>query len=264
MNLKLLCTQVGQIIVQTGNFIKQQQNKINLENIERKGLHDFVTYVDKESEKRLVDFLRPLVQGAGFITEEKTVTESQKEYTWIIDPLDGTTNFIHGLAPYAISIALQRNNVTILGMIYEISQAELFYAYEGKPACLNDRPIEVSKVDKLENSLIATGFPINNFNRLPKFLNSMNHFMQHTHGLRRLGSAATALAYVACGRFEGFYEYNLNAWDVAAGAYIVEMAGGKVNDFSNSNNYIFGKEIVASNSNVFDEFFTQIKKYMQD
>ncbi len=263
MNLQLLCTQVCQITVQTGHFIKQQQGKISLEKIETKGLHDFVTYVDKTSEKRLVDFLKPLVQGAGFITEEKTIEESQNEYTWIIDPLDGTTNFIHGISPFAISIALQHKGKTILGVVYEISLEELFYAYEGKRAYLNHRPIQVSSAEKLEESLIATGFPYNTFERLPEYLESLNYFMHNTHGIRRLGSAATDLAYVACGRFEGFYEYNLSPWDVAAGAYIVQKAGGMVNDFSNQNNYIFGKEIIASNSNIHKEFLKNIQNFMQ-
>ncbi len=263
MNLQLLCTQVCQITVQTGHFIKQQQGKISLEKIETKGLHDFVTYVDKTSEKRLVDFLKPLVQGAGFITEEKTIEESQNEYTWIIDPLDGTTNFIHGISPFAISIALQHKEKTILGVVYEVSLDELFYAYEGKGAYLNHRPIQVSSAGKLEESLIATGFPYNTFERLPKYLESLNYFMHNTHGIRRLGSAATDLVYVACGRFEGFYEYNLSPWDVAAGAYIVQKAGGMVNDFSNQNNYIFGKEIIASNSKIHQEFLKNIQKFMQ-
>lgn len=262
MNLQLLCTQVNQIIVQTGQFIKQQQKKISLDNIETKGLHDFVTYVDKEAEERLVSFLKPLIQGAGFITEEKTIKESRNEYTWIIDPLDGTTNFIHGISPFAISIALQHNEKTILGMIYEISLEELFYAYEGKGAYLNDRPIRVSNANNLEQSLIATGFPYNDFSRLPKYMESLNYFMHHSHGLRRLGSAATDLAYVACGRFEGFYEYSLKPWDVAAGAYIVEMAGGKVSDFSNQENYIFGGEIIAANNEFFKEFLKDVQNFM--
>jgi len=262
MNLQHLCSQVIQIAVQTGKFIQQQQKKITFDKIEKKGLNDFVTYVDKEAEKRLVDFLKPLVINAGFITEEKTIPESQHEYTWIIDPLDGTTNFIHGLSPYAISIALQRNGNTILGIVYEISLDEVFYAYEGTHAYLNDKPIRVSKANQVNQSLIATGFPYNDFSKLENFMKSLNHFMHHSHGIRRLGSAATDLVYVACGRFEAFYEYSLKPWDVAAGAYIVEKAGGKVSDFKNGDNYVYCGEIVATNGHLHDDFMSIVQAYM--
>jgi myo-inositol-1(or 4)-monophosphatase len=263
MNLQFLCTQVTQIVIQTGKFIKQQQSKISLDRIETKGLNDFVTFVDKESETRLVNFLKPLIQKAGFITEEGTIATEEKEYTWIIDPLDGTTNFIHGLSPFAISVALQHQGKTIMGIVYEISLDELFYAYDGKPAHLNDRLIHVSHAASLQQSLIATGFPYSDFSQMNEFLESMNYLMQNTHGMRRLGSAATDLAYVACGRFEGFYEYGLKPWDVAAGAYILEKAGGIISDFSQSDNYVFGEEIIASNQNIYPEFVKIIQKFLK-
>jgi len=262
MNLKLLCTQVTQIAIQTGKFIQQQQKKISFENIEQKGINDFVTYVDKEAEKRLVNFLKPLVKNAGFVTEEKTIPENTQEYTWIIDPLDGTTNFIHGLSPYAISIALQRNRETILGIVYEISLDEVFYSYEGTQAYLNNKPIKVSKADSINQSLIAIGFPYNDFSRLDNFMESLKYFMHHSHGIRRLGSAATDLAYVACGRFEAFYEYSLKPWDVAAGAYIVQKAGGKVGDFQKKNQYVYGGEIVATNGHLYDDFMSIVQSFM--
>ena len=262
MNLQLLCSQVTKIAKQTGDFIRQQQQNISLDRIETKGLNDFVTFVDKESEKRLVEFLKPLVQGAGFITEEKTIEESQAEYTWIIDPLDGTTNFIHGVSPFAISIALQHKDKTILGVVYEISLDEMFYAYEGTHSYLNDRPITISKAETVDQSLIATGFPYNDFTRMPKYLNTLEYFMHHSHGVRRLGSAATDLVYVACGRFDAFYEYSLKPWDVAAGAYIVQKAGGIVGDFKGEDKYIFGKEIVAANAKFFKDFLRIIQDRM--
>lgn len=262
MNLQLLCSQVTKIAKQTGDFIRQQQQNISLDRIDTKGLNDFVTFVDKESEKRLVEFLKPLVQGAGFITEEKTIEENQAEYTWIIDPLDGTTNFIHGVSPYAISIALQHNDKTILGVVYEVSLDEMFFAYEGTHSYLNDRPITVSKAESVNHSLIATGFPYNDFSRMPKYLKTLEHFMHHSHGVRRLGSAATDLVYVACGRFDAFYEYSLNPWDVAAGAFIVKKAGGMVGDFKGEDQYIFGKEIVAANPMFFKEFLRMIQERM--
>ncbi|MFO7790276.1 MAG: inositol monophosphatase family protein [Bacteroidota bacterium] len=263
MNLKLLCTQVIQIAVKTGKYIKQQQHKITLDKIEKKGLNDFVTAMDKESEKRLINFIRPLINGAAFIVEEDTVKETDAEYRWIIDPLDGTTNYIHGISPYAISIALQHKGKTIMGIIYEVSLDEIFYAYDGlKGAYLNDRLIQVSQFSEHKDALIGIGFPYNDFSNLDQYMKSLNYFMHHSQGIRRLGSAATDLAYTACGRFEAFYEYSLEPWDVTAGAYLVQKAGGRVCDFKGSDNYIFGGEIIATNNNYFDKFLEVIKAHI--
>lgn len=259
-NLETICKEVIEISKTVGHFIKQEQKKINENQIEIKGVHNFVTYVDKTAENQIVDGLLKIIPESGFIVEEETITKKGENYNWIIDPLDGTTNYIHGLSPYAISIALQKNNKTVLGVIYEISLDECFYACEESSAFLNGSKINVTEVTKVSDSLIATGFPYYDYHLLDKFLETIRYFMENSHGLRRLGSAATDLAYVACGRFEAFYEYSLNAWDVAAGAFIVEKAGGKVSDFSGKNNYIFGKEIIASNSNVFDEFLQIVNK----
>lgn len=250
------------IIRETGDFIRKEQYKVKSENIETKNAHDFVTYVDKNAEKLLVEQLKKILPEAGFITEEKTETRIAKEYNWIIDPLDGTTNYIHGLFPVSISVALQKNNQTILGIVYEIGLDEMFYAEKNKGAFLNEKKISVSTAKKIENSLIVTGFPYNDYKKMPQFMNSVQYFIENSHGIRRLGSAATDLAYVACGRFESFYEYSLNAWDVAAGALIVQEAGGKISDFKGGNDYIFGKEIIAANANIFDDFLSVVKKYM--
>ncbi|MFW5805297.1 MAG: inositol monophosphatase family protein [Bacteroidales bacterium] len=263
MNLKLLCTQVILIAEKTGKYLKQQQHKITLDKIEKKGLNDFVTYMDKESERRLINFIKPLINGASFLVEEKTVKARDAEYVWIIDPLDGTTNYIHGISPYAISIALQHHGKTIMGVVYEVSLNEIFYAYEGVDgAYLNNRLMHVSQPSEHNEALIAVGFPYNDFNKLDSYMKSMDFFMQHTQGIRRLGSAATDLVYTACGRFEAFYEYSLEPWDVAAGAYIVQKAGGKVSDFKGGDDYIFGGEIIAANHNYFDKFLASIKDNM--
>jgi myo-inositol-1(or 4)-monophosphatase len=204
-----------------------------------------------------------LVPGSGFIAEEGTSTQTGNIYNWIIDPLDGTTNFIHGIPCFAISIALMRDKELVMGIIYEVNMDECFYAWEGSKAYLNGKEISVSKAATLSDSLIATGFPYYDYSRMKEYMEVFDHFMKHTHGLRRLGSAATDLAYVACGRFEGFYEYSLQAWDVAAGAFLVQQAGGKVTDFSGGNNFIFGKEIIAGNTACFDEFSNAIKLYFK-
>jgi len=263
MNLEHICTQVCNLSKEVGLFIKSERNSNKNINIEVKGIHDFVTYVDKTSEKKLVDELSKILPEAGFIAEEGTSTKKGEIYNWIIDPLDGTTNYIHGLPPYAISIALMEKDQIILGVVYEISLDECFYAWQNGNAYLNGEVIKVSDKKDLKSSLIATGFPYYDYKRIKPFLESLEFFMINSHGVRRLGSAATDLVYVACGRFEAFYEYSLSPWDVAAGAFIVQQAGGKVSDFVGEKNYIFGKEIIASNNFVFNEFLDTVKQFMK-
>lgn len=263
MNLEKLCLQVVDIAREVGQFINQQQNNLKNSQIEIKGENDFVTYVDKTAEQQIVLALEKLLPESGFIAEEQSSTKVGQTYNWIIDPLDGTTNFIHGLKPYAVSIALQRHEKTILGVVYEVGLDEAFYAWEGAQAKLNGLNISVSGIKNVKQSLLATGFPYNNYRHLNEFMESLAYFMQNSHGLRRLGTAATDLAYVAAGRFEGFYEYSLKPWDVAAGAFIVHQAGGKVCDFSGGENYIHGQEIVASSAAIFTEFSEIIKNFIK-
>jgi len=261
IDLEKLCKDVCALSKQVGNFIKSERATFSTDHIEVKGKHDFVSYVDKTSEKRLVEQLSALLPESGFIAEEGTSVKKGKVYNWIIDPLDGTTNFIHGIPCFSISIALMRDNQVVLGVVYEINADECFYAWENSKAYLNQQEIHVSTAPSLANSLIATGFPYYDYGRMDEYMELFKYFMKHTHGLRRLGSAATDLAYVACGRFEGFYEYSLQPWDVAAGAFIVQQAGGRVTDFNGENNFIFGKEIVAGNTILFDEFLNVVKLY---
>lgn len=261
LNLQTLCQEVCTLAKETGGFLRSERNKFSTDKIEVKGKNDFVSYVDKTSEKLIVGTLSKLLPEAGFIAEEGTSSKKGDVYNWVIDPLDGTTNFIHGLPCFAISIALMRNEELVLGVVYEVNFDECFYAWEGSKAYLNEREISVSGVSKLSDSLLATGFPYYDYAKMEEYLKLFSYFMKNTHGLRRLGSAATDLAYVACGRFEGFYEYSLQPWDVAAGAFIVQQAGGKVTDFNGGDKYIFGKEIVAGNTAFFDEFLTVVKKH---
>jgi myo-inositol-1(or 4)-monophosphatase len=263
INLQVLCQDVCSLSKKVGAFILNERKRFTNEKVEVKGKNDFVSYVDKNSEKQLVEGLSALLPGSGFIAEEGTSTFKGETYNWIIDPLDGTTNFIHGLPCFAISIALVRNEIPILGVIYEINLDECFYAWENGAAYLNGNKIQVSQSSKLSDTLIATGFPYYDYSRMDQYLDVFRDFMKNTRGLRRLGSAATDLAYVACGRFDGFYEYSLQPWDVAAGAFIVQQAGGKVTDFRGENNFIFGKEIVAGNAAVFEEFLNTIQLYFK-
>ena len=262
IDLELICRETRKIAIKVGTFIKEHQNKISADVIENKGTHDFVTYVDKTAEAKIIEGLKPLIGEAGFIAEEGTDSTIGTKYNWIIDPLDGTTNYIHGFSPFAVSIALKKEDKIVLGVVYEISLNECFYSWEGAPAYLNDKTITVSKASTVETSLVGTGFPYNNFDQLDSYMDLLKHLCINSQGVRRPGSAATDLAYVACGRFDAFYEYGLQAWDVAAGAFLVQQAGGNVCDFLGEDDYIFGQEIIASNSLNFTEFKACIQKFM--
>jgi len=246
-DLKTICEKVCAIVPEVGKFIRQQSERISEITIEEKDRNNLVSFVDREAEDKLVDALRKLLPDAGFITEEHTPDVTGKTWEWIIDPLDGTTNFLYGIPCYSISVGLRRDEKLVAGIIYEINQDELFYAWKDGSAFLNNKAIHVSKRKHLFECLLSTGFPFRDFSSLDKYLEAFGYFMQNTRGIRRLGSAAVDMAYVACGRYDGFFEYSLNPWDVAAGALIVKEAGGIVTDFSGGDNYLFGKKIIASN-----------------
>jgi len=264
MNLENLCFDVQGLAKIAGLFISEEREKFNIEDVIVKGKADFVSYVDKQAEKLIVDGLRELLPGSGFIAEEGTATSSDEKYKWIIDPLDGTTNFIHGLPPFAVSIGLMEDKELILGVVYEVTQDECFYAWKGSKAYLNGEEIKVSTAATTSEALIATGFPYSAFEKLESYVESMRYFMVHSHGLRRLGSAATDMCYVAAGRFEAFYEHGLKPWDVAAGTIILQQAGGKVADFNGGDKFLFNGEMVAANGAYFDEFYDIVHKYFVD
>lgn len=262
MLLPELCQKVIAITKTTGAFIRAEAQSFDRSKIEHKGLNDLVSYVDKQAEEQLVKELQQILPEAGFITEEGTVTERGAEYNWIIDPLDGTTNFMHGLPLFSISIGLMQNSEIVLGVIYEVSHDECFYATKGGGAFCNDRPIHVSGVEKLSDSLIVTGYPYTDFGKTDTYLQILKAYMQQSHGVRRLGSAAIDLAYVAKGIFEGFFEFNLNSYDVAAGVILVREAGGYVSLFTDNNgDPVFDREIVASNGRVHGEMLQVIAQY---
>lgn len=197
--------------------------------------------------------MQKIYPDAGFIAEENTLSE-QKEFNWIIDPLDGTTNFIHGIPCYCISVGLAHSNKIISGVVLEVSRNELFYSYEGGKSFLNGKIISVSSVTALNDSLIATGFPVNNFEKTQSYFKALEYFFKNTHGVRRIGAAAADLCFVACGRMEAFFEFNLKPWDVAAGALIVKNAGGIISDFSGGENWLFGKQIIAAAPGIQTDF----------
>ncbi len=262
MNYELLCNKVIAIARLTGNFIRKEAMAFDSGAIEYKGLNDLVSYVDRTAEQQLVKNLKKVLPNSGFITEEdETKNTYDQPFTWIIDPLDGTTNFIHGIPTFSISIALYEGEEAVLGIVYEMNRGEMFYSYKGAPAFLNNKEILVSKTKTLSQSLLGTGFPYYEFDKQPQYIKLLTEVMQKTHGVRRIGSAAVDLAYVACGRFDAYFEYNLNAYDVAAGAYLVKQAGGTVHNFSGGDQFLNEREIVATNGVVTEEMLKTIQKY---
>lgn len=259
MELQKLTEQVCALVKETAEMIRDAV--LIKDEIEEKSSNNFVTWIDKTSEIKLVKGLKEILPGSGFIGEENTLGNHTAEYTWIIDPLDGTTNFIHGIPLYCISVGLQHNGEIICGVIFEINARECFYAWKGGGAYLNGTRIRVSGTVAVKDSLLATGFPYYDYGRLDEYIGLFKYLMQHSHGLRRLGSAAADMAWVACGRFDGFYEYGLSAWDVAAGIILISEAGGNVCDFKGGENYLFGKEMIATNQHMCDELKTIVGRF---
>jgi myo-inositol-1(or 4)-monophosphatase len=262
MDYKKLCYEVQNIARETGRFIRNEQKKITAANIELKSVASLVTYVDKTAEERIVSALKKLIPGSGFVAEEGTANSNNEKYTWFVDPLDGTTNYVHGLAPHSVSIGLAENNELVLGVVFEVRANEMFFAWKNSPAFLNGEEIKVANRSKSEDTLVATGFPYYAFDRVDDYIAAMKELMKTTRGIRRFGSAAIDLSYVAAGRFDAFFEHALHAWDVAAGVFILQQAGGKTTDFNGGKNWLFGGEIISASNTYFDEFYRVINKYL--
>ncbi len=257
-----ICVEIKKIARDAGNFIREERSKISGEDVELKSTASLVTYVDKETEKVIVKKLKQLIPDSGFITEEGTATHSGEKYKWIIDPLDGTTNYIHGITPHSVSIALMEDREIVAGAVYEVGRDEMFYAWKDSPAWLNGKEIKAATVSRLEDTLIGTGFPYYDFDKVENYIDAMRYLMRHTRGLRRMGSAAVDIVYVAAGRFDAFYEHGLHPWDVAAGALILKQAGGKISDFNGGDNWLFGGELVAGSAGIFNIFYEIIHKHL--
>lgn len=260
INLEQVCLELIPEIKEVGKFIQQEIEKVGEKDIETKSLNSLVSYVDKESERKLIKILSSKIPSAGFIAEEGTSRATESDWQWIIDPLDGTTNFLHAIPVYSISIALEFKKEIVLGIVFEINQNECFYAWKNGPAFLNNKRISVSNNSNLKNSLLATGFPYYDFERLEAYFQVLKELAQSTRGIRRLGSAAVDLAYVACGRFDAYFEYSLHPWDVAAGAFIVQQAGGQVSDFKGGVNWLHGKEIIAGSPAIQKDLLNKIQE----
>jgi myo-inositol-1(or 4)-monophosphatase len=254
-----ICRQVRAVARQAGKFIAEQRKTFTYDRVEEKGRHDLVSYVDKEAEKMIVARLKQILPEAGFITEEGTTAQASGErLRWIIDPLDGTTNFIHGLPPYCVSIALAEGNRVVVGVVCEAFSGECFYAWKGSRAYRNGRVIRVSTISDFDHTLTAVGLSHSSKDTITDLLYSMGILLQETSGIRRIGSAAIDLCYVACGRVDGFIQKNLSPWDVAAGALIAERAGARVTDFSGGDDYVFGRQIIASNPWIYADYMNRV------
>jgi myo-inositol-1(or 4)-monophosphatase len=261
MNLRDITIKVNELCAENARYIRQELELLRAEDIETKDEHNFVTYVDRTSEERLVDGLMKILPEAGFLAEEGKYGKDGADLKWIIDPLDGTTNFIHGVPFFCISIALADPAAILAGTVYEINRNECFYSWKGAKAMLNGREIRVSEATSLKDSLLVTGFPYMRDHILDEYVDLFKGFLRKTQDLRRLGSASADLAFVAAGRFEGFYEYGLSPWDVAAGAFLVQQAGGMVTDFNGGNDFIYGGSLVSSNKHIHPEMLEVIRHY---
>jgi len=247
MNLANIAERTVPIVKEAAQFIQSESLKFTAADIHDKSLNQLVSYVDIEAEKLLVKGLQELLPEAGFITEESTIMQGENNtYQWVIDPLDGTTNFLHKLPVYGVSVGLIYKGDPVMGCIYDPNRDELFLAWKDGGAYLNGQKMVVKASASLAESLIATGFPYYEFDKMQAYLSVLDHLMKNSRGLRRMGSAAIDLAYTACGRFDAFFEYNLSSWDVAAGICIAQEAGALVSDFRGGKDALFGKEIIAA------------------
>jgi len=215
--------------------------------VEFKGQVDLVTVFDRRSEEMIYDRLSRAFPGHGFLAEEEIRRQADADYCWLVDPLDGTTNYAHGLPVFCVSIALSFRNRVILGVVYDPNREEIFTAVRGQGAFLNGEGISVSGTDDLGRSLLATGFPYDVRSSQDNNLDHFSNFAVRAQAIRRLGSAALDLCYVACGRFDGYWEKKLKPWDLAAGSLLVEEAGGRVSDLEGGEFNVFSPHIVASN-----------------
>lgn len=243
------------------SVINRASNQLEQLTVHSKSPNDFVTEVDRAAEKAIIEVLQDAYPQHGILAEESGESGAGGEYLWIIDPLDGTTNFIHGFPQYAVSIALTRNGVLEQAVIFDPTRNELFTATKGSGAFLNDRRIRVSKRTRLSESLIGTGFPFRQFDNVDAYLGMFKEITQKSAGIRRPGAASLDLAYVAAGRLDGFWEMGLSPWDMAAGALIIQEAGGLISDLAGEAAYLETGNVVAGTPKVFAQLLSAIQPH---
>ncbi len=245
-----------------GNVIARYANRLDELTVTSKEQNDFVSEVDREAEAQIIKVLRKAYPDHAILAEESGVTDGNDDYQWIIDPLDGTTNFLHGLPQFAVSIALKHKGRLDQAVVYDPISQELYTASRGAGALLNDRRIRVSKQNGLPGALIGTGFPFKQPEHLDAYLGMFKAVHQDTAGIRRAGSAALDLAYVAAGRLDGFWEIGLHPWDMAAGVLLVREAGGLVGDFGGGDDFMETGNIVAAPPKVFPALLRAIRPHL--
>jgi myo-inositol-1(or 4)-monophosphatase len=246
-----------------GGIINQASRDIDLIKVNTKGPNDFVTEVDQMAERAIIDTLLSAYPGHGILAEESGRSHGAKdsEYVWIIDPLDGTTNFIHGLPMYCVSIALEYRGQVQQAVVYDPTRNDLFYASKGRGAFLNDKRLRVSKRIRMADALIGTGFPFRRGDSFKRYMQMLELVMQSCAGVRRPGSAALDLCYLAAGYYDGFFETGLSPWDVAAGALIVTEAGGLVGNFTGEADFLHQREVVAGNPKIYAQLVTMLAPF---
>ncbi len=243
-----------------GDILLENFRKVSKNEIRKKARNDFLSYVDETSEKKIISIIKQTFPQHSILAEETGKSENESDYQWIIDPLDGTTNYLAGIPIFAVSIGLRYKDELILGVINDPVHKELFWAEKGKGAFINDKKINVNSAKTLEESLLATGFPFKVKHLLPEYIKAWQNTFLPSIGMRRMGAAAIDLAYVAAGRFDGFWEIGLSPWDVAAGAVIIREAGGAVSDFWNNDRFLNIGYIVADNGNIHKELLDIIQQ----
>jgi len=244
-----------------GNVINRATRNLDLVAFKEKAANDFVSEVDREAEQAIIRTLHDAYPDHSILAEESGAS-GQSDYQWIVDPLDGTTNFMHGFPQFAVAIALRHRGVITQAVVYDPSRNDLFTSTRGRGAFLNDQRIRVSKRAHLRSSLIGTGFPFRSLEHIDVYLAVLRDMMSGAAGVRRAGSAALDLAYVAAGRLDGFWEFGLSPWDIAAGALLISESGGLVGDLVGESNYMNTGNVVAGTPKVFVELLRAIEPHL--
>ncbi len=249
-----------QAALAAGEILMENFRKVGKDEIRKKARNDFLSFVDENSEKKIISIIKKAYPEHGILAEETGQSDIESDYRWIIDPLDGTTNYLAGIPVFAVSIGLQYKDELILGVINDPVHQELFWAEKGSGAFINDQQIRVSEAKTLNESLLATGFPFKVKHLLPEYLQAWQNIFTPSIGMRRMGAAAIDLAYVAAGRFDGFWEIGLSPWDVAAGSVIIREAGGTVSDFWDKDRFLNIGYIAADNGKIHNELLNIIQE----
>ena len=247
-----------------GAIINRASQDIGTLTVKSKNFNDFVSEVDVAAERAIIETLKDAYPTHGFLGEESGSASNESDFIWIIDPLDGTTNFLHNFPQYCVSIALQHKGEITQAVIYEPNRNDLYTATKGRGAFLNDKRIRVSKCDKLQESLIGTGFPFRDFKHLDTYMSMFKSMLQKTTGIRRPGSAALDLAYVANGSLDGFWEIGLSPWDIAAGGLLVREAGGIISNLNGKDGWLQSGNVLAASPKIYDAMVETLAPHLTD